>query len=435
MLRLTGHPLVDVGIATICAYIGKDNPAALTADDLTAAARFLERLYTQPGPMQNLARGLVFFNAGYFQDREALRAAYVQRTLYAWQRPPDPSMVYDTCSFCGGSAAYRANREDIPLLNGRDVYNFSGQARAGLPICGLCSLAFHMLPLGCTKTGRGLLAVYSEDAVITFNIARRAWGNMLRVISLVGEHSIPGQSFERTRLAELLVSALAARRSSGRFSLCGYIFSNYGADPMIRMMTIDAGVTSWLDEMLHNPDATLTAAWERVVEAGWEAQTRPEQHGLRNHVYEALLDLPAHARRFCNRFLRTARHFGLMALFCERILDMTPERIALLRALGDRFAQHAHLRRGFFYDFTRIQEYAQWRRRVLRAADDAARQGDSLITFDQFVQAFTAPAGEINDWRLARDLVALRMLEHLQAQPDDEPLFDTPEDETELEEL
>ena len=33
MLRYTGHPLVDVGVATIMAFVGKREPAQLTAAD------------------------------------------------------------------------------------------------------------------------------------------------------------------------------------------------------------------------------------------------------------------------------------------------------------------------------------------------------------------------------------------------------------------
>jgi CRISPR-associated protein Cst1 len=434
MLRYTGHPLVDVGVAALGAYIGKQDLAALTAEDLYSAARFLERLYTQPGPMQNLIRGSVFFNAGYYQPSESIRTAYVQRTLYSWHAQP-PSHTKEKCSFCGGSAAYRANREDVPLLNGRHVYNFSAQGRAGLPICGHCSLALHMLPLGCTKIGRGLLAVHSENPHITFAIADRACRALLSTISMNSAEGITALSFERTRFIEMIVSAFAEQQASGDHSVSGYGFSNYGADPMIHIMTIDSGVAEWLGNMLHHPDATLTAAWARLVAGAWDARKQPDQAMQRNAVYEAVLNLPASARLFSAKYLRKTRHFGLMALFCERILDMTPEQIALLRALGDRFAQHARLKRGFFHDFTRIQEYTPWRRRILRAADDAARVGDPLITFDEFVQAFTAPAGEINDWRLSRDLVALRMLEHMQALPEDEPLFTFPEDDPEQEDV
>jgi len=41
MLRFTGHPLVDVGIATIMAFVGKDDPAQITGADLDQVADYI----------------------------------------------------------------------------------------------------------------------------------------------------------------------------------------------------------------------------------------------------------------------------------------------------------------------------------------------------------------------------------------------------------
>lgn len=435
MLHYTGHPLVDVGIATLTAFSRKDDPEALDAADLEAASRYLWQLYTCPGPMQNLIRGTVFFNAGYYQARSDLREQFAQRVLASWY--VDASCIPGVrCSFCERTAAYLANREEVPLLNGRHVFNFGGRARAGLPICGMCSLALHMLPLGCVKTGRGLLAAHSEEPILTLGIARRALQQMMQSLSLADVERLPGFPYERTRFVELLVSWMAVMdRRAPDASLTGYYFTNYGASPMIQIYRLDASVVSWLDEMQHHADASLSDAWWRVVNSGWTQ--KKEDVGtefLSNAVYEAVLTLPAEGRSFFRRFLKYSYHRGLVELFLERILDMSPERIVLLRTLGDRFASYARSKRGFLYEFSRLNDYSRWRRVILRAADDMARAGRKLITFDEFIDAFTAPPGEINDWRLARDLIALRMIE--ESGLDDEPLFIADdENETEGEEL
>lgn len=109
---------------------------------------------------------------------------------------------------------------------------------------------------------------------------------------------------------------------------------------------------------------------------------------------------------------------------------MTPEEIETLRELGARFGEYARERRAFFYDFSREDNYARWRRHLLRAADDCVRRYNyTLISYDEFVSIFTAPSGEINDWKLPRDLITLLMIESRAGTED--PLFEEDEIETE----
>ncbi len=41
MLRYTGHPIADIGVATVAAFCGKADPGTLTVEDLVKVARFL----------------------------------------------------------------------------------------------------------------------------------------------------------------------------------------------------------------------------------------------------------------------------------------------------------------------------------------------------------------------------------------------------------
>jgi CRISPR-associated protein Cst1 len=435
VLSYTGHALIDVGLAALAAHNGKTDPADLTPDDLENTGRYLAERYTVKSPLQGLVKGILVLNSKYDQ-RPELRDPYIQRVLFSW-RPGTPTLPDTLCSFCGRPAAYRASREDVPLLNGRDVYNFGGRGQAGLPICGFCSLAMHMLPFGCLKISGRLLAIHSDDPAITFDCAHEALDymqNMLSLPSNTDEGGLPGLSYERTRFVELVQRALRRSRRRGTApSVTGYHFSNSGPDPDIRIFSLDSGVLDWLSEVEHHADITLTEAWQRVAASGWQdnpkakkAQAaRTDTENRRNTVYEDLLKLPQMSREFFDRYLRHSGHFGLTALFAERIMDMTPERIALLRTLGERFAEYAQRNRTFYFKFLRTDSYARWRRMLLEAADDAMRSNAVLISFDEFVEAFTAPEGEYNDWRLARDLVALRMMElnPLNLSVDDQPVF------------
>jgi CRISPR-associated protein Cst1 len=433
VLQFTGHALVDVGIATLTALARRAEPDQVSPADLESAADYLARLYVMPGPMRNFACGSVFHNAGYTSSPDADRQrAYCARVLESW-RADAPTLPGEACLFCGRPAAYRATRQEVPLLNGLNVFNFGPAGQAGIPICGLCSLAVQALPLGCVKSGRGLIAAHSDDPELTLQLAKAALDRTLEALSLPDAESLPGYPYERTRLVELLIGWLARAERAGRdrdfpASLTGYFFTN-GQSPSVRIYPLTANVIGFLERVHHHPDQSLTAVWNRAVARTWIATKRAETDPSlqKNQLYEAIVSLPEQAGQFLRSFLLPTRHWGLVALFAEKVMDMDPERIELLRTLGARFADYARDRRAFFYQFSREENYAKWRRLLLRAADDHARfTGQTLISMDEFVEAFTAPVGEINDWRLARDLVTLALIDARVA--GDEPLFDDTDD-------
>jgi len=432
VLTYTGHPLVDVGVATLTAYARRDQPHTLTGDDLNSAAAWLAKLYTEPGPMRGLGRGMVFLNAGYTSSANPdLQQAHVRRVLYGWQADA-PHLEGETCVFCGRAAAYRATREEVPMLNGRAVSNFGPAGQAGQPICGWCSLALQMLPLGCVKSGGSLIAAHSSDPRLTLALARAALQRVRRALTLATDDKLPGVPFERTRLVEMLVDWLAASdRIQPAPDLTGYVFTNNGPDPSIKLYRMESSVVSFLEVVMHHADGSLTAAWNRMVERGWKQREAADRREQANRLYEALLKLPDNAADVLRQHVLPAHHWGLAAEYLRRIMNMEPEKIALLKQLGERFAAYAVQKRAFFFGFSRTDDYSPWRRLVLRAADDSMRLYDQpLITFDEFVAAFTAPPGEINDWRLARDLITLLMIEKRVLVG--EQLFDDSDTQTDL---
>src|SRR5436305_998368 len=66
-LTFTGHPLVDVGLATITAFAGKVDPSAVTADDLSDVAEYIEENYTR-NPLRSFLTVAFTSNAWFVQD-------------------------------------------------------------------------------------------------------------------------------------------------------------------------------------------------------------------------------------------------------------------------------------------------------------------------------------------------------------------------------
>lgn len=429
-MRSTGHALIDVGEAALHSIVRIPADQDLTNHDLEKAADWLAQNYTMPGPLQRLIRSSAFFNAGYYQQSDTIRQGFIDLVLYSWR---ETEFGDDQCAFCLSPASYRANREHVPLLNGRHVYNFAPDGQAGIPICGRCSLAMQALPLGCKKSGKRLIAAHSDNPLITYHIAQANVREIMYTLSLPDLDKLPGQPFERTRFVELLVGWLAQleRRSISTASLTGYCFTNYGAEPSITIYRLDVAVSHWVEMVMYHAGGAVQAAWQHSIERGWYGggrDAKPDEQA--NKLYEDLLLLPDDALHFCRRHVLPQRSWAYAQSYLEGIMQMTPEDIEKIRIIGERFAHYAGQRRGFFYEFSRTDEFASWRRVVLRAADDCARRYDNLlIDYDEFTDLFIPREDEYNNWRLIRDLITLIMIE-ARVGEDDEPLFD-PEDESE----
>src|SRR5437016_6525397 len=103
-LDYTGHPLFDVGLATIVAYVDKNSPADLTEDDLHSVADYIETYYTQQPLTSFLTVSLMNsdFTQPAFKDKPERRRAYAE--LVAKSFGPDAPQSNEVCVFTGRPA-------------------------------------------------------------------------------------------------------------------------------------------------------------------------------------------------------------------------------------------------------------------------------------------------------------------------------------------
>ena len=96
---------------------------------------------------------------------------------------------------------------------------------------------------------------------------------------------------------------------------------------------------------------------------------------------------------------------------------MDKERVEQIRQLGDRLAEYVSRQndRRFFRDFFTLQRYDHLRNILIKANLASAKNGHPpLITLDPYISVFEE-GDEVarTDWRLARDLVLIRLVERL----------------------
>ncbi|MCS6907436.1 MAG: type I-B CRISPR-associated protein Cas8b1/Cst1 [Anaerolineales bacterium] len=465
MLKFCGHPFVDVGIATITAFCGKSSPEELETSDLQAVADYLAEIYVDPCMTGYLSIAFTM-NAGYTQPGYSKtphkKAAYAQKVLRAFS-PEVPKRV-EVDVFLGLPIADqsfgveetekrskgRAYRQHIPLLTGEDVINFFPYGDAGLPVSGEALLAIQALPLGCVKIAGKLLAVHSDNPEIMIYFARKFLEQNRLEIQLARQNrekfSPDVHRLERTLLVELLLEATEfqkeAQSQDQPFSITAYHFSNSGQGPSLDIYHLPMQTIAFLRIV---QSAGYRNEWSKIVTRAW--QKPPIKKGAsdetfvppKNYLFEDLFSLPENASRFLRTyflripvrskdaqdprseysFLSEADivNWKIPSEFLRRILNMEKERIEKIRNLGDVLAEYVNAENDtrFFRDFFTQNRYDYFRNTLLKANLAAvSRRKPPILSFDSYIQIFEEgleiPAG---DWRLARDLVLIRMIERL----------------------
>lgn len=462
MLRYTGHPLVDVGVATITAFAGKREPEQVTEADLDGIADYIEREYVRQPLISFLT--VAFPNSGFTQPaynkQPEKRQIYAGHVLRAYRTGTE--LLEEKCAFTGEPAAAvsfdvkgelqpgRAFRQHIPLLTGEGFINFHPYGDAGVPVSGTALLAIQAFPLGCAKCGGRLLAVHSDNPQLTQHFAAEFLLENRRAVQLAqasGSSKLPETRFShRTLLIEVLLRAYEAQREAradeALFSLTAYHLTNSGQGADLNIYHLPMQTVVFLREMY---SARYAAQWEPIVRRAWEIPPKDKKTAegfepRKNWLYEDLFGLPQNAARFIRTyFLRVALRYAqgksdprteyhldtevnlvswsITDCFLRRILNMEKERVEQIRQLGDALADYVAEQndRRFFRDFFTAQRYDFFRNALIKAnLAHVRRNKPPFIKLEPYIAVFEEGDGVAQtDWRLARDLVLIRMVEQL----------------------
>lgn len=404
MLNWTGHALVDVGIATLCAMSGKDDPTSLTLADLDAAADEMERYYFSGALTSYLT--CVFMNSEYVQPgsgpkKEVSRRRYAERVLRAHSWEGDDEARGRQCAFSGQPATHLIHRGQMPLLTGEGVLNFFASGAGGMYVAGPYLTALQALPLGGRRSEGKLLVVHSDAQQLTLSFARRFLEDNRRLLGLAMSHVLPEregphQALEReqgsydnvkkqpkypdakagfTLIASDLLDIL--RRSAGTTyvnspaSLDVYWLSSSGQGPSLEIFTVPSELIRFLRKVVQ---AETSTAWNRLVARGWEPlavptagrkgrkASGPALTGVGRSRNAILADLftiysnaiidGSRARQFVRRHLLLYNYnYGMITrpdgpnwqlaeLFLTEVLGMTTERIQYIRTFADKMAEY-----------------------------------------------------------------------------------------------
>ena len=469
MLIYTGHPLVDVGMATITVFSHKSKPEEVNTSDLENIADYMAQNYIV-NPLRSFLT-VAFPNSGFTQpayfDAPEKQAIYAERVLRAFRT--ETPLLEEIDVFTGMQASAisfdvkgelplgKAFRQHIPLLTGEDVINFHPCGGSGLPVSGLTLLAIQAFPLGCAKCGGRLLAVHSDNPEIMQHFVGKFLEQNLSAVSLAqagGGSKMPETHLKyRTLLIDTLLKAGAMQlevQDVEPFSVTTYHLTNSGQGVDLAIYHLPSQVIIYLKEML---SADYVHTWSQIVSRAWELP-KPQREQItihpdftpsRNHLYEDLFRVAENCLQYAPRFIRTyflrdalryvqnnladprSRYslkqdanlvsWKLTQSFLWRIMHMDNDRVKNIRDLGDALADYVKGQndKRFFYIFYSENRYGYLRNALIKANTTYVKRGNPpFLTLDNYICVFEDGEDLAQaDWRLARDLVLIRMVEQL----------------------
>ena len=447
LLSWTGHPLVDVGIAGLTAFAGRRDPTEVTADEIDEFRRFAEQQYLTGDLMKSI--GVLFTMNSFLHPTKSAeqRQAIIRDAIDSYRAPHHPGLP--SCIFCGRDSIAVLHREHVPMILGQSVVNFYPGGKPGLSVCGNCRLALHGLSVAAPRCSGKALVVFTDDREFQVELVRE-WVQRARKIAELGSVGEAGAlRAPRTRVVEALVRVeRAGMRQNQPIGVVAYHISNSGQGPGIDVLPLPSTVVSFVRRASAGRyrdtwQAIQRRAWQRIDRKGTSAaDIDDERRGeYRNYLYEDLFSLPESTGRFIRLyFLRNAAglvqrsvddprsdydtgaeidlvQWALVELFVVEVLGMDQARVSAIRTLGDRLADEvvvANDRRLLRLAYM-ARDYRTVRRILLQVdRRTLERSAAPVIGLDDFLLVFEE--GEElarTDWRLAWDLVLIRMIEQL----------------------
>lgn len=447
LFEWTGHPFVDVGVAGLCAMVGKQGPEELTAEDVDRAAEELAEYYFDKALLAYLS--CVFPNAEYVQPepknenarrkKAKKREEYKERVLFAHRNRPQPEAEGLTCAFCGKAASQLVHRSQVPMISGDNVINFYPEGLTRLPICGYCLVAIQVLPMAGRRVQGRLLIAHSDEAAMTLAFARQCVEENRRIINLYrsqeASDKYPGIDTRRTFVLWELTKTYQELREhlpeSKPFSITVYWMSNSGQGPGVEIFHLPSNLLKFL---LFAGQAPHGDSWRRLLAQHWMAKSKQKNgedatRHLReqNRVVEDLVNIfegtaidKGKASHFVRQYLRPHRHdpywWNVVELFLREVLAMDADRIDAIRNFADGITDYICRAndRNLAKQLLLAENYSDFRRVLVRAQRRAAENGELLFGFDDFVTVFDLVGGASWEERsLTMDLIAIRMTEKL----------------------
>jgi len=428
----TGHPLVDMGTSILVAFSDKENPEDLTEEDLEKFVKYAEKAYftKEISGYLSILFTMCFLNPSFTEEKKKKYAGYILRAYKekvsddtlpcVYCKKPSVNLIFDNKKII-------VARDLIPMMTGREMINFVAQGKVGLNVCGYCITAIQALSIGSPKCNGRSLIIHSENHQFVIDLLKQdEWLPRLRrtiQLSEASQNKLPSISRPKTRLIE---SIEKMRKDYGyiKNNVTVYHLSNSGQGPGIDIYHLPSSIIKFV---IRAKSLKYADVWESICKYSWdkdESQVNDENRYTRsNYLYEDLFNLPEKSEQFIRRyFLKKAisnelRTWNITELFLKEVVGMMKARIEAIKVLGDKFAKEivTNNDKSLWNKIFRIDKFAELRNVLITQSIKMLKSSkEPLASFDNFIEIFEE-GDELArvDWKLAWDLVLIRVIDKL----------------------
>ncbi len=454
MIRYTGNPYVDAGVAVLELRLQK-SCAEFTLGDLAAQAKDIKGEYTKGLWKSYLMVHLP--NCAWTQKdlSSEKNSTYLKKVLESYK--PEFPELDRKCAFCGRPAKIFADRRYVPLLTGETIMSSGSGGVPGLPVCGWCVFAVHFYPFATLKVEGRPLFWWSSDSLWTLRLTQIFREKLDQVLALASEE-LPKLRWPKTQLLQAAREAMTKLdKESSQYQalsdVVGIHATNYGTDPNFEELHIPRGLLEFWQEAGSFPayQEIENRAWETPPEKtkakknkkakGSEENVEDKDTGKtqipfefvrRNYLYESLgnafrlNDFQKEAKlTAANFFLRRhgknvkAGTLEVTELFLQKVAGMERERLEAIREIADHIADHLIIGAGerkaagqLIRRKLRLGEFLQFLSYIQRKLSAANKP----LAWEKVLSALNLQSDDdrtASDYWLVQELVLIRLYERL----------------------
>jgi CRISPR-associated protein Cst1 len=456
MLRYTGNPYVDAGVAVLELRLQK-SCNDFTLEDLALQAKDIEREYTKQLWKSYLTVHLP--NCAWTQKdlSSEKNQAYLSKVLESYKSSfPE---LDRKCAFCGRPAKIFADRRYVPLLTGETVMSSGPSGIPGLPVCGWCVFAVHFYPFATLKVEGRPLFWWVSDPRWTFRLTKIFHQKLAHVLAMSSDE-LAKLRWPNTQLLQAAREAIEAIQSPNfapapqLLDITGIHATNYGTDPTFEELRVPRGLLEFWRQAGTYPayraiesrsweteKSKLSAKKKKAKNANSEAPKEepaalPSEFTRRNYLYESLGDAfrSSNYRESAKRvaaqyFLRRNGKrvepgiIEVTELFLEKVAGMDRTRLDAIREIADHIVDHLIIGAGeqkaagqLIRRKLRLGEFLQFLSYIQRKLSAQHKP----LQWEKVLVALSIESNDdrtASDYWLVQELILIRLYERLANSP------------------
>jgi CRISPR-associated protein Cst1 len=357
LLKWTGNPFVDSGIASTLAYREKDSPEDITFEDLQAMRDLLFTVYTKPAwrkSFHNIFTGNCKLLQNSYKTDQKRNEEY-SKFLDSLLANTKELAASGNCMACGQrDFVSRKSKVDIPMTGSGSSKGFFPSAASGADFCEVCAFMVQCSPLNYYVCGGArflILQTASEEI-------KKIWAQ--ETIAYVNKQIASGnftgsfnEGYTNAQNALFHITSKIARNAQrlkdNNVSISLYHFSNYLQNPELMIYEMPSPVFRFVVAMQLEK---FRGDWLGIVRRGFffrqngkEISLKEEKIGdeefkeKQNSVYLDLLKGKSIIPKFFNqRQKKVYSKFDLVRVYLREVLSMNDQRIETIKKVADEIA-------------------------------------------------------------------------------------------------